>query len=153
MTAIGAKIAILDPGFGDPDGVIATARERSLGQAHPRVSGEPMLASQKVLLHTIPIVKHAGYVTFSPDGRTLAVASGTTARLMDITSGETRITLVHPEFVIRGVAFSPDGRRVAIGSSDGTAIICDTATGSKCFRIRTNWSGAQLQDLAFSPDG
>ena len=31
VTAIGAKIAILDPGFGDPDGVIATARERSAG--------------------------------------------------------------------------------------------------------------------------
>ena len=42
---------------------------------------------------------------------------------------------------------------MAIGSSDGTAVVCDTATGSRCFKIRTNSSGAQLQDLAFSPDG
>ncbi|MBV9205768.1 MAG: CHAT domain-containing protein [Actinobacteria bacterium] len=153
VTAIGAKIAVLDPGFGDPDGVIAAARERSPGQARPRVTGAPMRPSQTMLLHTIPIVRHAGYVTFSPDGRILAVASGTTARLIDMTSGDTLITLVHPEFVIRGVAFSPDGGRIAIGSSAGTAIICDTATGSRFFKIRANRSGAQLQDLAFSPDG
>jgi len=153
VTAIGAKIAILDPGFSDPDGVIAAARERSQGQAHPRVDGESMLVSEKVLLHTIPIVKHAGYLTFSRDGEALAVGSGTTVRLIDVTSGETRITLVHPEFVIRGVAFSPGGHRLAIGSSDGAAIICNTATGSRSLKIRTNRSGAQLQDLAFSPDG
>jgi len=142
-----------DPGFGDPGGLIAAARQEPVGQASPRLHGVPPPASEKVLLHTIPLAKHAGYVTFSPDGATLAVASGTTARLIDIASGRTRITLVHPEFVIRGVAFSPDGCRVATGSSGGTAIICDAATGSRCFRIRANWSDTQLQDLAFSPDG
>jgi WD40 repeat protein len=147
------KLAVLDPGFSDPDGVIAAARERSQGQAHPRVGGESMLASEKMLLHTIPIVKHAGYLTFSRDGRTLAVGSGTTVQLIDVTRGETRITLVHPEFAIRGVAFSPDGHRLAIGSSDGAAIICNAATGSRGLKIRANRSGAQLQDLAFSPDG
>ena len=153
VAAIGAKITLLDPGFGDPDGVIVAARERQSGLASPRVGNGSARASKEALLHTIPIVKHAGYVTFSPDGRMLAVASGATARLVDVNSGETRITLVHSEFLIRGVAFSPDGKRVAIGSSDGTAVVCDTATGSRCVKIRTNWSGAQLQDLAFSPDG
>jgi hypothetical protein len=153
VAAIGAKITLLDPGFGDPDGVIVAARERQSGLASPRVGDGSAQASKEVLLHTIPIVKHAGYVTFGPDGGMLGVASGATARLVDVDSGKTRITLVHSEFLIRGVAFSPDGNQVAIGSSDGTALVCDTATGSRCFKIRTNWSGAQLQDLAFSPDG
>lgn len=153
VTAIGAKITALDPGFDDPDGLIAAVRERSLGQIHPSVPGKRMPASKKIPLHTIPIAEHAGYVAFSADGTMLAVASGTTVRLIDIASGQTRAVLVHPDYRIRGVAFSPDGRRVATGSSDGTAIVCDTATGSRYFKIRANWSVTQLQDLAYSPDG
>jgi tetratricopeptide (TPR) repeat protein len=153
VTAIGVKIAVLDPGFDDPEGLIASARERSLGQTHPDVPNKRMSASKKVPLHRIPIAEHAGYVAFSPDGTMLAVASGTTVRLIDTASGQTRAILVHPDYLIRGVAFSPDGRRVATGSSDGTAIVCDTATGSRYFKIRANWSATQLQDLAFSPDG
>ncbi len=122
-------------------------------ETHAGVPSRRMLASEKMLLHTIPIAEHAGYVTFSPDGTMLAVASGTIVRLIDITSGQTRATLMHPDYLIRGVTFSPDGHCVATGSSDGTAIVCDTATGSRRFKIRTNWSAAQLQDLAFSPDG
>jgi hypothetical protein len=151
LAAIGAKIAVLDPEFDDPDGLIAAAR--TPGAGHSGFPGEQALAGEKALLHTIPIVEHAGYVTFSQDRAMFAVASGTTVRLINLTSGQTQATLVHPDYLIRGVAFSPDGRWVATGSSDGSAIVCDTATGGRCFKIRTNRSDAQLQDLTFSPDG
>ena len=153
VTAIGTKIAALDPGFDDAGGVIAAARARLPGGMHPDIPRGRIPANENVLLHTVPIAEHAGYAAFSPDGKLLAVASGTTARLIDIASGHTQITLVHPGFVIRGVAFSPDGRRVATGSTDGTAIVCEAATGNRCFKIRTNRSSAQLQDLGFSLDG
>lgn len=152
VMAIGAKIAALDPGFDDPDGVIAAARARLAGLQQPHIRRGRMPATEK-LLHTIPIAEHAGYIAFSPDSTLLAVACGTTARLIDVATGRTQITLVHTGFMIRGVAFSPDGRRVAIGSSDGTASVCDAATGNRCFRIHANWSSTQLQDLDFSPDG
>lgn len=149
--------AIFDPqaqqGSPPPDGRIAAARERRPGPIHADVVRERLVGGGTVPLHTIPIAEHAGYVSFSPDGTMLAVASGTTVRLIDTASGQTRATLVHPDHLIRGVAFSPDGRSVATGSSDGTAVVCDTATGSRRFKIRANWSAAQLQDLAFSPDG
>jgi hypothetical protein len=153
VTAIGTKIAVLDPGFDDSDGLMAAARARLPGRTHVGVRGQPLAATENMLLHTIPIVEHAGYLSFSPDGTMLAVASGNTVRFIDIISGQTRATLMHSDYRVRGVAFSPDGRLIATGSSDGSAVVCDTATGSRRFKIRANWSAAQLQDLAFSPDG
>ena len=136
----------------------AAQRPSGIGHPEPGPARSPKTSDRKpastyALQYTIPIVRHAGYATFSPDGTLLAVASGTTAQIVEAASGRTRTTLVHPGFVLRGVAFSPDGHRVAMGSSDGTAIVCDTATGDRCFRIRANWSSTQLQDLEFSPDG
>jgi CHAT domain/WD domain, G-beta repeat len=104
------------------------------------------------LLYTIPLAKHAGYVTFSPNGKTIAVACGTTVQLADAATGKGQVTIVH-EAGMRGVAFSPGGHRLATGSRNGSAVICDAATGSGLLQLRTSRSAPQLQDLAFSADG
>lgn len=64
-------------------------------------------------------------MTFSPDGRTLAVvtATGTTSKLnlVDVASRAVRLIGSWPSLVLEGplrlmrVAFSPDGKRIAIG--------------------------------------
>jgi WD40 repeat protein/serine/threonine protein kinase len=52
---------------------------------------------------------------------------------------------------IRAVAVSPDGERIATGSSDATARIWDTGTGSEILTLRGH--SGRIWSVAFSPDG
>jgi WD40 repeat protein len=70
-------------------------------------------------------------VSFSPDGKRLASASGNHARggpgevkVWDITTGQEVWHAAAPKTVY-GVAFSPDGRRLATAVGDGTVQIYD----------------------------
>ena len=71
-------------------------------------------------------------VAFSPDGATLASASGEgwndkTVRLWDVATGTLLSTLTGHTSRVSSVAFSPDGRILASGSSDGTVLLWDIA--------------------------
>ena len=56
-------------------------------------------------------------VAFSPDGRTLALASREgTVQLWDVASGKTLAVLKGHSSAVRRVAFSPDGRTLASGA-------------------------------------
>jgi WD40 repeat protein len=90
-------------------------------------------------------------VAFSPDGKTLLIASGRLARMWH---AETRMpfgaAFQHQGLVV-AVAFSPDGATVLTGSVDGTARLWEAATGKPV--------GPPLQHqdavhaVAFSADG
>ena len=57
-------------------------------------------------------------VAFSPDGQSLATASGTTtARIVAVADGRERARITHDGEVI-AVAFSPDGQSLATASGD-----------------------------------
>ena len=99
---------------------------------------------------------------FSPDGRRLAVFSGSGTNVLgryliwDLAPGAPPepVRIDGPGAAV--IAFSPDGRRLAT-ASEGTSLrsgqvqLWDTATG----RDLTTWSitGALPQDLAFDPEG
>jgi WD40 repeat protein len=101
-------------------------------------------------------------VAFSPDGHTLATASGDkTAGLWDITdrAHPTRTATLtgHTNFVV-GVAFSPDGHTLAIASRDRTARLWDLRGVLELSGHLTSWSCAaaggglaQEQWDAFAP--
>ena len=57
-------------------------------------------------------------VAFSPDGKTLAMASREgTVQLWDVATGKLLETLKGHSSAVRAVVFSPDGRTLASGSS------------------------------------
>lgn len=76
--------------------------------------------------------KYAGVLTFSPDGRWLAMApQGDAIQILDAATGAPVTTLGSPVGGTLTLAFSRDGRRVATGDGDTAVRIHDAATGKE----------------------
>ena len=94
-------------------------------------------------------------VSWSPDGRLVAVSAEDTARVWDTETGALRYSLRGHSGLVFSVAWSPDSSRVVTGSADGTAKVW----GIDSERVREQWSlSAQetrsgIVGVAFSPDG
>jgi len=91
--------------------------------------------------------------SYSPDGRRLAAAFGTTIQVWDAETGEAVKTMDrHASFIV-ACAYSPDGRRIVSQSQDGTLEIWDTKTGAALVTLLL--PGPYLDDAicAYSFDG
>ncbi len=121
--------------------------------------GEGTLGGAQVTLtELLTLDAFEAYVTFSPDGRTLATgirgenpAPPGELKLWDVATGELLATMMGHSSGIIAVAFSPDGRTVATGGLDNTVRLWDVATR----RLRHTLIGHQSQvvETVFSPDG
>ncbi len=97
----------------------------------------------------------AAAAAFSPDGRRLAVASESAARVLDATTGAELAGPVKHRGRINSVAFSPDGATVLTVCDGREARLWEAATGAPRFppwplpKVQARqWSAG-----AFSPDG
>ncbi len=90
---------------------------------------------------------------FSPDGRLLALASGTGyARVWEAATWRRQATLRGLPRYVASVAFSPDGKRLATGSDGKQAVkLWDTASWEGVIALEAE--GSEFSLLAFSPDG
>ncbi len=90
-------------------------------------------------------------ITFSPDSRLLAVASGIGVWIYDVSTSRELALLSGHEGGVNTVAFSPDGTLLASGSGDQTVKLWDVATGHNIATLGKH--GGWVHSVAFSPDG
>src|SRR5262249_39157333 len=76
----------------------------------------------------------AGRVHFHPDGRRLAVVSGSTVQLRNLDSGETAATFLHSS-AVASLAWRSDGKVLAVGCHDHDIYLWDTASPARPQRI------------------
>jgi WD40 repeat protein len=101
-------------------------------------------------LHLLSEEKTAHPVAFSPDGRALAVPTGTRLLFFDAATGkqDPAAQVVSSDGCFCA-AWSPDGKAVAAGCGGGTVLLC----GPGGERRRLLGRSAPLLALAWSPDG
>lgn len=97
-------------------------------------------------------------MSFSPDGKTLAVRLGSdqTIRLWNVAEGKERLTLgegarIHLGKMANPLAFSPDGKRLALGTATQTVRQFDTAFGKEIAIEKPGHHGP-VNQITFSPD-
>jgi WD40 repeat protein len=96
-----------------------------------------------------------GQVSFSPDGKKLALAQSPSSALVvwDVTTGRKLFSAGAVEVLATSVAFSPDGKRVVTGGLDGTIRSWTADTGKEIWKVTLPSKEPMVNSVAFSPDG
>jgi WD40 repeat protein/class 3 adenylate cyclase len=129
----------------------------ALGGASPQVQVRDPKTGRILWAKQERHLPQATSVTFSPDGRSLAVGFGEYSafgahpvKIYDAATGKERVTFPGPRGGVNDLAFHPDGRRLAVAGWELVAI-WDVVGHTKLHELRghTNW----VYGVAFSPDG
>jgi WD40 repeat protein len=93
-------------------------------------------------------------VTFSPDGKTLAVSGSSKSAvvyLIDIPTSKIRLTIKDlPEHAASAVTFSSDSKMLIVAGWDHSATLYDAANGKELEKLEEH---KMVSALALSPDG
>jgi serine/threonine protein kinase len=96
-------------------------------------------------------------VAFSPDSRTLAIATVGATFLVDVASGHRLGSLTDPEAIeVKAVAFSADGSQLATADKNGRVYLWDVAGGavpSQPTSTLPDPAGSSVFAVAYSPRG
>ncbi len=90
-------------------------------------------------------------MTFSGDGRYLAVGFNGMVQLWDVQSRDLLLTFTGFERIVSSLAFSADGQQLAVGTQDGQVWLWSVATGQPFQVLQAGRRG--LRSLAFDPEG
>lgn len=117
---------------------------------------------RKVRIHDVDLKKElfvldakGDALAFSPDGKRLAVGSGSHIELWDPKTGDRVLSCKGETLNARKMAFSPDGRNLAVGgffseTKNGGVDIFDASTGE---RVGGASGQPRVRALAYRPDG
>lgn len=98
----------------------------------------------------LSIADHVRQISFSPDGRRLAVAGNDSITIWDWQQTSLVRTIVYEDSA-QSIAYSPNGKLLAIGSLGNESIrIWDADSGTLQTTLRP---GATTRSLSFTPDG
>ncbi|QJX00954.1 FecR domain-containing protein [Frigoriglobus tundricola] len=135
----------------DPDGTaLAVATNATARGAGNKVVLVDALTSDRLLALSV-LKKPVTAMTFSADGRFLAVGFNGTVQLWDLRTLELVRTIAGFERALGCLAFAPDGQKLAAGTQDGNVWVWDVTTGRQTQLIESGGRG--VRSIAFSPNG
>jgi len=140
------------------DGIVETAAYSSDGKLLATSTGHRYSRDPKIYIRlwettawtkTAELLESGASLAFSPDARSVALASKGSVRIVEITTAK-ELSKLNVVGSVNAAAFSGDGSMLATGYSDGSARVWDVLTGKEQKRLET---GHAVESVAFSRDG